>query len=65
MAASGPMAKRWAYFEFLKTLHGKLDFMKYQEGGREVQFGHVPRETNIEADWSANRALDESFGLVW
>jgi hypothetical protein len=60
------MAKRWAHLEFLKKLHEKLDFMKYdEEGGREVPFWHVPRETNIEVDWLANRALDESFGLVW
>jgi hypothetical protein len=53
MAASGPMAKRWAHFEFLKTLHEKLDFMKYdEEGGREVQFWHVPRErTSRRIGW--------------
>jgi ribonuclease HI len=37
------------------------DYMEYSDegGGREVQFWHVPREMNREADQLANGALDE------
>jgi ribonuclease HI len=52
--------KKVAHFELLKALHEKLDFMEYSdEGGREVQFWHISRERNSEADQLANKALDE------
>jgi ribonuclease HI len=36
--------------------------MEYSDeaGGREVQFWHVPRDRNREADALANMALDEA-----
>jgi ribonuclease HI len=52
--------KEVAHFEYLKALHEKLDYMAYSDdGGREVQFWHVPRERNCEADRLANKALNE------
>jgi hypothetical protein len=51
-----------AHYQVLKQLHGKLDYMEYSDdgGGREVQFWHIPREMNREADAMANRALHEA-----
>jgi len=51
-----------AHFKVLKDLHDTLDHMEYSDeaGGREVQFWHVPREMNREADALANKALDEA-----
>ncbi|KAF1841128.1 ribonuclease H-like protein [Cucurbitaria berberidis CBS 394.84] len=56
----GSRGTRVAHFEVLKQLHDKLDYMEYSDegGGREVQFWHIPREMNREADALANRALD-------
>jgi len=35
--------------------------MEYSDdGGREVQFWHIPRELNREADALANRAFDDA-----
>lgn len=47
------------HFERLKELHEKLDRMEFgDDGGIEVQFWHVGRERNAEADALANAALD-------
>jgi ribonuclease HI len=43
----------------LKRIHERLDEMEYEDdGGIRVQFWHVPRERNQEADALANAALD-------
>jgi ribonuclease HI len=48
-----------AHFGKLKAIHEKLDEMEYgDDGGIHVQFWHVPREKNQEADALANEALD-------
>jgi ribonuclease HI len=52
--------KEVAHFKHLKVLHEKLDYMACSDdGGREVQFWHVPRKRNGEADRLVNEALDE------
>jgi ribonuclease HI len=57
---AGSNGRQVAHFGVLKQLHDKLDYMEYSdEGGREVQFWHVPREMNREADALANEALDD------
>ncbi|GME24180.1 Ribonuclease H1 [Neofusicoccum parvum] len=49
---------RVAHFERLRQLNERLDEMEYgDDGGIEVQFWHVPREMNREADALANTAL--------
>jgi ribonuclease HI len=57
----GSNGKKVAHFDMLRGLHEKLDYMEYSDeaGGRELQFWHVPREMNREADQLANKALDE------
>jgi hypothetical protein len=56
----GSQGRQVIHFGVLKQLHEKLDYREYSgEGGREVQFWHVPREMNREADALANKALDE------
>jgi ribonuclease HI len=56
----GSNGKEVARFVYLKAMHEKLYHMEYSDdGGREVQFWHVPRERNSEADQLANKALDE------
>ncbi|KAI3336982.1 ribonuclease H-like protein [Xylariaceae sp. AK1471] len=48
-----------AHFEKLKAIHERLSEMEYgDDGGIVVQFWHMPREKNQEADALANRALD-------
>ncbi|CAE7010499.1 hypothetical protein CFE70_001904 [Pyrenophora teres f. teres 0-1] len=55
----GSEGRRVAHFQILKQLHEMLDYMEYSDaGGREVQFWHVPRERNNEADALANKAFD-------
>lgn len=50
-----------AYFDILKQLHDKLDYMEYgDDGGREVQFWHVSPEQNANANALANQAFDET-----
>jgi len=58
----GSNGRAVAHFQVLKHLHDTLDHMEYSDeaGGREVQFWHVPREMNREADALANKALDEA-----
>lgn len=58
----GSNGNQVAHFQILKQLHETLDYMEYSDeaGGREVQFWHVPREMNREADALANKALDEA-----
>lgn len=62
----GASGRRVAHFDILKKLHEKLDYMEFSDdgGGREVQFWHIPRERNREADALANRALDEAEEFV-
>ncbi|KAL6703198.1 hypothetical protein ACN47E_010127 [Coniothyrium glycines] len=49
-----------AHWQVLKKLNEKLEYMKFSDdGGREVQFWHVPCGLNKEADALANKALDE------
>lgn len=48
-----------AHLDILKQLHEILDDMEYgDDGGVGVNFWHVPREKNVEADALANQALD-------
>ncbi|KAI0016397.1 ribonuclease H-like protein [Xylariomycetidae sp. FL0641] len=48
-----------AHYQKLKALHEKLDEMEFgDDGGLQVQFWHVPREENREADRLANLALN-------
>jgi ribonuclease HI len=58
----GSNGEQVAHFQVLKQLHETLDHMEYSDeaGGREVQFWHVPRDMNREADALANMALDEA-----
>jgi ribonuclease HI len=58
----GSNGRQVAHFKVLKQLHETLDYMEYSDeaGGREVQFWHVPRDMNQEADALANMALDEA-----
>ncbi|KAL1633068.1 hypothetical protein SLS56_003139 [Neofusicoccum ribis] len=52
---------RVAHFERLRQLSERLDEMEYgDDGGIEVQFWHVPREMNREADALAKAALDSA-----
>ncbi|KAK7726418.1 hypothetical protein SLS57_003505 [Botryosphaeria dothidea] len=47
--------KRVAHFNKLNELHERLDEMEYgDDGGIEIQFWHIPREMNREADALAN-----------
>ncbi|KAF1831854.1 hypothetical protein BDW02DRAFT_504337, partial [Decorospora gaudefroyi] len=57
----GSNGRQVAHFPVMRQLHERLDYMEYSDdgGGREVQFWHVPRGMNREADALANRALDE------
>ncbi|KAK0609277.1 Ribonuclease H [Lasiodiplodia hormozganensis] len=46
------------HFEKLKELHERLDEMEYgDDGGLEIQFWHIPRDVNKEADALAGAAL--------
>jgi ribonuclease HI len=55
----GSRGKKVTHYEVLKQVHEKLDYMNYSDqGGRHVQFWHIPRDMNREADLLANRALD-------
>ncbi|EME77467.1 uncharacterized protein MYCFIDRAFT_212709 [Pseudocercospora fijiensis CIRAD86] len=55
----GARGKRVAHYERLKELHEKLDYMEYSDdGGICVEFWHVSRDMNSEADALANAALD-------
>ena len=57
----GTNGRQVAHYQVLKQLHEKLEYMEYSDdGGREVQFWHIPREMNREADALANRALEEA-----
>jgi ribonuclease HI len=54
----GSRGKRVAHYLVFKQLHEKLDYMEYSDaGGIEVQFWHVGREMNREADALANKAF--------
>ncbi|KAJ4367328.1 hypothetical protein N0V83_006909 [Neocucurbitaria cava] len=53
----GSSGRPVAHFGILKQLYEKLNHIKLS---REVQFWHIPRERNREADALANRALDEA-----
>lgn len=55
----GSTGKVVAHYERLKELHELLDEMEYgDDGGIQVQFWHVGRSVNREADALANAALD-------
>ncbi|KAJ2999174.1 hypothetical protein NUW58_g81 [Xylaria curta] len=47
-----------AHFKKLQEIHETLDEMEYGGSRINVQFRHVPRENNQEADRLANEALD-------
>ncbi|EKG09153.1 hypothetical protein MPH_13854 [Macrophomina phaseolina MS6] len=47
-----------AHFEKLKELHERLDEIEYgDDGGLEIQFWHIPREMNKEANALASAVL--------
>lgn len=55
----GSKGKVVAHYERLKTLHELLDEMEFgDDGGIGVQFWHIERSMNKEADALANAALD-------
>ncbi|ROW09961.1 hypothetical protein VPNG_06361 [Cytospora leucostoma] len=48
-----------AHFDKLREIQEKIDDMIYgEDGGLQIQFWHVPRAENQEADALANSALD-------
>lgn len=55
----GSTGRQVTYWEDFDIIHEKLDEMEHRDsGGIKVQFWHVPREKNREADALANAALD-------
>jgi ribonuclease HI len=56
----GSKGKVVHHYERLKALHEMLDEMEYgDDGGIRVQFWHIDRSMNREADALANAVLDE------
>jgi ribonuclease HI len=54
----GSNGEKVAHFDVLRNLHDWIDWMEFGEDRhRKVQFWHVPRKMNREADGLANRAF--------
>jgi ribonuclease HI len=61
----GTNGRQVAHYQFSKQLHEELDYMEYSDdGGKEMQFWHIPSEMNLEmnreADALVNKAVDEA-----